>query len=105
MASDYNGLKVTLLFPLFDNEGAPFVDDVWNWWRGEMTILLAAFTDLGVVTGWWQEHSDENRWIVAVVKSPEQVKAVRVFLRKARRKFRQRAMYLEYHAVHFEEVR
>ena len=38
------------------------------------------------------------------VKSEREIDAVRDFLRVARKKFRQKAMYLDYHSVSFEEV-
>ena len=57
-----------------------------------------------VVKGWWQGHSDQNRWIVAVVRTENEVRRIRDFLRQARATFEQKAMYLEYHGVYFEEV-
>ena len=98
-------LKVTLLFPLRDNGGNPFPEDVWDWWRDEMKKLVSAFTDRGVVEGWWRGQSDQNRSIVMIVKTENEVSAIREFLQLARREFRQDAMYLDYHPVHFEEVK
>ena len=97
-------VKVTLFFPLYDNSGDVFDEEIWKWWRENLTVLLKGFTDMGVVHGWWQGHSDRNRWIVAVVRSEQDVRRIRGFLRLARAKFSQKAMYLEYHGVHFEEV-
>ena len=96
--------KVTLLFPLRDNDGNLFEEEVWRWWLREIAQLCRGFTDLGVVKGWWQNYSDQNRWIVMIVKSEREVDAIRNFLRVARTKFRQEAMYLDYHSVYFEEV-
>jgi len=105
MRKKCNALKVTLLFPLFDNEGNFFEEEIWGWWRDEMSKILTAFTDMGIVTGWWLGQSDRNRWIVTVVKAQKEVDRIRDFLRLAREKFKQEAMYLDYHPVHFEEVK
>jgi hypothetical protein len=97
--------KVTMFFPLTDNEGNLFDQDTWGWWRDEITNVIAAFTDLGVVTGWWHGHSDRNRWILAVVRGEVEIAKLRNFLRRARLWFRQDAMYFEWHPVNFELVR
>lgn len=96
--------KVTLLIPLYDNDGEPFDLATWSWWNDELTELVSGFTDLGVVTGWWRGYSDQNRIIVLIVKTVHEVDALRELLRKARVRFRQEAMYLDYHEVVFEEV-
>ena len=96
--------KVTMFFPLRDNEGNTFEEETWEWWRDELTKLLSGFTDLGVVHGWWQGQSDQNQWITAVVESAEQVDELRRFLQSARQMFGQDAMYFEWHPVHFELV-
>ncbi|HUR81848.1 MAG TPA: hypothetical protein VM733_13870 [Thermoanaerobaculia bacterium] len=98
-------IKVTLLIPLNDNNGEPFDLVTWSWWNDELTELVSGFTDLGVVTGWWRGYSDQNRIIVVIVKSMREVDALRQLVREARTRFRQEAMYFEYHEVVFEEVR
>lgn len=105
MARTPTSLKVTLLIPLRDNDGEPFDLATWSWWLDELTSLVSGFTDFGVVTGWWHGYSDHNRVIVIVVRSTAQVEEIRQLLRRAREKFRQEAMYLEYLKVFFEEVR
>jgi hypothetical protein len=65
---------------------------------------VTGFTDMGVATGWWRGYADQNRVIVLVVKSMREVHAIRDLLREARIRFRQEAMYFEYHRVSFEEV-
>jgi len=99
------GLKVTLLIPLNDNDGEPFDLETWSWWTDQLSILVSGFTDLGVVTGWWRGYADQNRVIVIIVKSIREVEAIRRLLIEACSRFRQEAMYLEYHQVYFEEVR
>ena len=44
--------KVTMFFPLRDNDGNEFEEETWGWWRDELTKLLSGFTDLEVVSGW-----------------------------------------------------
>ncbi len=105
MQQTHIGFKVTLFIPLVDNDGVPFGPATWHWWNVEFTSLVKAFTDLGVATGSWRGHLDQNRVIVMVVKTMKEVEAIRRLLVEARRHFRQEAMYLEYHRVYFEEVR
>jgi hypothetical protein len=105
MAKAPTDLKVTLIVPLNDNEGQPFDLATWSWWNDQLTSLVSGFTDLGVVTGWWRGYSDQNRVIVIIVKSMREVSAIRRLLSQACGRFRQEAMYLEYHRVFFEEVR
>lgn len=105
MATAPTGLKVTLLVPLNDNDGIPFDIPTWSWWNDRLTSLVSGFTDAGLVTGWWRGYSDQNRVIVIIVRSQQEVDAIRELLTEARIRFRQEAMYLEYHEVFFEEVR
>jgi hypothetical protein len=46
--------RVTMFFPLRDNDGNAFEEEIWGWLRDELTKTLSGFTDLGVVSGWWQ---------------------------------------------------
>ena len=97
-------LKVNLLFPLEDNDGEPFDEDVWGWWRSEMTVRFAGYTDLGKVKGYWEGYSDQHRMVVMVLPDSE-LPAVRRFLQEARERFRQEAMYLDHHPVVLELIR
>jgi hypothetical protein len=49
-----NAYKVTTFFPLFGNDGSPFPEEVWNWWRDAMTGFKG-YTDMGVVLGTWEK--------------------------------------------------
>jgi hypothetical protein len=60
---------------------------------------------MGVATGSWRGFTDQDRVIVVVVRSATEVEVLRQLLREARLRFRQEAMYFEYHRVNFEEVR
>lgn len=100
-------IKVTMLFPLFDNEGDPFDRDTWSWFQDELIRLSELgfdLTELGKTEGTWRGHADRCRWIVTIVKSEEHVEEIRRFLRQARDKFRQKVMYLEYHPVWLELI-
>src|SRR5262245_59765309 len=96
--------RVTMFFPLRDNDGNVFEEEVWEWWRDELTRILSWFTILGIVNGWWQHQSDQNQWIARVVQSEKEVDELRTFLKSAREMFTQDAMYFEWHPVHFELV-
>lgn len=97
--------KVTVLIPIKDNEGKPFDLRTWRWWSDELISVVEGFTDMGVVTGWWHGYTDRNRLVVIVVGSLDEVGSIRNLLVRARTRFRQEAMYFEYHTVTFEEVR
>jgi len=98
-------VKVTILIPLKDNDGHPFDLSTWTWWNERLTALVAGFTDLGVVTGWWRGYADQNQVFVIILRTMKEVDVIRQLLREARRHFKQEAMYLEYHRIYFEEVR
>lgn len=98
MADSPTHLKVTILVPLADNDGESFDLQTWDWWNRRLASLVSGFTDLGVATGHWRGYTDQNRVIVT------EVSALRDLLIEARDRFRQEAMYFEYHPVFFEEV-
>lgn len=102
-----NAIKVTLLFPLFDNEGEPFDRETWSWFQDELVRLSGLgfeFTEMGRTKGTWRGHTDRCRWIVTVVRSEDHVEEIRRFLRQARDKFRQEVMYLDHHPVRLELI-
>jgi hypothetical protein len=100
-----NAFKVTLMFPMRDNEGRPFPTSVWRWWRVEMTRLLSGFTDAGEVEGYWQRQTEQNKMLLIVLKSENKLNEIRSFLQQARIRFRQKAMYFEFHPVFQEDIR
>lgn len=104
MAKTPSHYKVPLLIPLTDNDGHPFDLPTWSWWNDRLTSLVSGFTEHGVATGWWRGCTDQNRVIIIVVKTLREVGELRQLLVDARQRFRQEAMYLEYHRVFFEEV-
>jgi hypothetical protein len=104
MSRTQSSIKVTLLIPFRDNDGEDFDLATWTWWNDQLTGLVTGFTDVGLVTGWWRGYTDENRSFAIIVQSMREVGAIRRLLTVARFRFRQEAMYLEYHRVYFEEV-
>lgn len=96
-------LKVTLFFPLQDNDGDPFDENVWRWWQREMQ-RLSDYTELGIATGFFRGQIDRNRVIVLVV-APAKLDSIREFLVEACSRFRQDAMYFEYHETEIELVK
>jgi hypothetical protein len=91
-----------LLFPLLDNDGDAFDEDTWRWWQREM-FRLGDYTEAGLATGVFRGHTDRNRVIVLIV-SAEKLEPIREFLVEACDRFRQDAMYFEYHETKFELV-
>lgn len=98
-----NALKVTMLFPILDNNGEPFDEEDWIWWQDELD-RLGDFTELGQTRGLWKGRNDKCRWIMAIVDE-QKIGAIREFLAEARKRFRQEVMYLDYHPVYFELVK
>lgn len=95
-------LKVTLIFPLYGNDGEPFSREVWTWWRGEI-LRLGDYTELGNAKGVYRGHTDRNLVIFMIVE-PSALDAIREFLAEARKRFEQDAMYFEYHPIQFELI-
>lgn len=61
-------MKITMLFPLFDNDGNPFAEETWNWWMDKVLEVLGGdFTEMGLTKGGWRGHADQCRWIMAVI--------------------------------------
>lgn len=103
MESEPNRIKVTMLFPLRDNDGRPFDEETWNWWMDKVLEVLGDFTEMGLTNGGWRGHADQCRWIMAVI-SEDRLDAVHSFLHEARERFKQKAMYLDFHPVRLELV-
>ncbi len=104
MAKRPNAIKVTLFFPLFDEDGNPFDRETWRWWQRDMKKLDLDFSELGLAGGAWRGQKDRCRWIMTVIRK-ETLPEIREFLREARKRFGQTVMYLDYHPVFFELVK
>ncbi len=99
-----NAFKVTVLFPLADNDGRPFDSEIWRWWRDEMMQLQLAFTDTGVVQGSWEGQSEEHRSVFWIVRSKKEVARLRQFVAEAKERFEQKEMFFEWFPVRYEGV-
>lgn len=66
-----NAFKVTLIFPMQNNEQKPFHESVWRWWLSEITRLFPGFTDVGEVEGYWMKQTERNKLISCVVRREE----------------------------------
>jgi hypothetical protein len=109
VGSSAEWVKITMLFPIRDNQGQVFDDELWDWWLDALEELLPDATELGVTelgltAGTWRGYADNCRWIMAVVPSARLTR-IRDFLSEFAKRSRQEAMYLDYHAVEFELVR
>jgi hypothetical protein len=100
----FNAYEVKALFPLADNDGLPFEEDVWGWWRDEMTKLQLAFTETGVVQGFWEGQSERHRSVFWIVASMTEVRKIRAFVAAAKLKFQQKEMFFEYFPVRYEGI-
>jgi len=103
MESTPNRVKATMFFPLFDNEGNPFDEETWSWWMGKVVEVLGDFTEMGLTNGGWRGYADQCRWIMAVIQE-DRLHDVHGFLQEAHERFKQEAMYLDFHPVHLELV-
>lgn len=104
METKPNAVKVTMLFPLLDNNGNPFDEETWSWWMDKVEEVLGDFTEMGLTKGDWRGYADQCRWIMAVIPK-DRLNAVRSFLKEARERFKQKRMYLDFHPVHLELVK
>lgn len=105
MTAEKKKLKVTMLFPITDNDGLFFEREVWGWWLDKInTTFPEGTTELGSpVTGSWRGTNDLNRCLWAIVDE-DKLSEIRVFLETAKGKFGQEKMYFEYHRTTYEEV-
>jgi hypothetical protein len=103
-AAACNAFEVRALFPLADNDGRPFGEDKWHWWWDEMLRLSFAFTQTGVVQGFWKHQSEQHRSVFWIVPSMREVKQIKAFVAAAKVKFEQKEMFFEYLPVRYEGV-
>src|SRR3990172_5772042 len=97
-------IKVTMFFPILDNDGHPFQEVTWNWWRDALQrVLQGSYNEPGTTLGHWEGYTDLCRWIVSVIERGR-LDEIRSFLAEALSRFRQESMYLDYHAVTIEMI-
>lgn len=109
--ADANSIKVTISIPMRDNEGRPFTDEDHAWLMDRLvSLFVEGFTKIPNVQGWWRGHDDANMLFFAAIQAKDELEAaralapVREFLGEAKVRFRQKAMYLEWHWVHGELI-
>lgn len=99
-----NRIKVTMLFPILDNNGKPFDEETVSWWRDALHVAVGGdYNEPGQTLGHWEGYTELCRWIVAVVDE-QALKQIYAFLKEARSRFGQQVMYLDYHPVTFDLI-
>lgn len=97
-----NALKVTMLFPIYANDGSMFPADTWSWWLDSI-VAIGAYHEF-FTRGSWQGLTEYHRCVTMVLESPAQLRKVEEFLVEAREKFGQDVMYFEATQVHFRLI-
>src|SRR5437764_5561003 len=97
-----NALKVTMLFPVFANDGSPFSPETWTWWLDRI-VAIGAYHEF-FTRGAWEGQLEYHRCVTMVLTKDEQLQQVEAFLREARDKFGQDVMYFEAAQVHFKLI-
>jgi len=97
-----NALKVTMLFPIFANDGSPFPVQTWSWWFDSI-LAIGAYHEF-FTRGAWEGRTEYHRCVTMVLEKPKQLEAVQAFLREAREKFGQQVMYFEAVPIYFELI-
>jgi hypothetical protein len=99
---DTNASKVTMLFPLLQEDGEPFSAGAWDWWLDNI-VLFGAYHELAT-RGTWRGKPERHRCVKIVSTDELEVERLRAFVRAARDVFGQEAMYFESVRVHFELI-
>ena len=97
-----NAIKVTMLFPLLDNDGEPFSAEIWDWWLDNI-ITFGAYHELAT-RGTWKGRPERHRCVKIVITDESEIERLEAFLREAREAFGQEVMYFEAVRVHFKLI-
>ena len=97
-----NALKVTMLFPIFANDGTPFAVETWDWWL-ESILAIGAYHEF-FTRGAWEGQLEYHRCVTMILETDEQLQRVEAFLHQARERFEQEVMYFEATQVHFRLI-
>ena len=97
-----NATKVTMLFPLLDNDGNPFSAEVWAWWLDSI-VTFGPYHELAT-RGSWKGIAERHRCVKIVVTDEAELQRLEAFLREARGMFGQEVMYFEAVQVHFKLI-
>jgi hypothetical protein len=98
---DPNATKVTMLFPLLQDDGEPFSAGTWEWW-------LANVADLGLyderpTRGSWRGSLKRYRFVQIVITDEAKLERLEAFLFEAREVFAQE-VFFEAVRVHFKLI-
>jgi hypothetical protein len=99
---DPNATKVTLLFPIVDNDGNPFSAEVWSWWLDNV-VTFGPYHELAT-RGTWRSKPERHRCVKIVITDESELQRLEAFLREAREVFGQEVMYFEAVQVHFKLI-
>ena len=97
-----NATKVTMLFPLLQDDGEPFSAGTWEWWLDNI-VTFGAYHELAS-RGTWRGIPERHRCVKIVSTDPFEVERLETFVRDARDVFGQEAMYFEAAKVHFKLI-
>ena len=97
-----NAFKVTMLFPIFANDGSLFPADLWSWWLDSI-IAVGAYHEF-FTRGAWEGQLEYHRCVTMILTTDDQLQQVEAFLREARERFDQDVMYFEGTQVHFKLI-
>ena len=62
-----NALKVTMLFPIFGNDDAPFPPDLWDWWLVSI-VSIGAYHEF-FTRGAWEGRLEYHRCVTLVLQT------------------------------------
>jgi len=99
---ELNDLKVTMLFPIFANDGTLFSMELWDWWVVRI-LAIGAYHEF-FTRGAWEGQLEYHRCVTMILETEKQLPRVEAFLREARERFEQEVMYLEVTQVHFRLI-
>ncbi len=99
---DPNATKVTMLFPLLDNDGKHFSAEVWSWWLDNI-VTFGAYHEL-TTRGSWKGRTERHRCVKIVITDEAELQRLEAFLGEAREVFGQEVMYFEAVQVHFKLI-
>jgi hypothetical protein len=97
-----NATKVTMLFPVLQDDGEPFSAGIWDWWLDNI-VTFGAYHELAT-RGTWRGRPERHRCVRIVTADVSELGRLESFVREARDVFGQEAMYFEAVRVHFKLI-
>lgn len=71
MTLEPNAIKVTMLFPLFANDGQAFPPEVWDWWLDEI-VALGSYHEFET-RGLWKGQFERHRCVKLVITDEKEL--------------------------------